>query len=171
MERRILRPLRRDYSRRSLLYRDTGRAEQKMALLGSLYPTLRVETAPWIKETITKKLKELIRDCEEHGEDNTRLHPKDTVTEEGSERVDPKTGWRWYDHPSTSSSSSSWQAASWWKSSSWKVSDFFLRTQGVFAHRQWRFPCERRSVCAQDTKPARSVTFPHTVFFSRGVFC
>ena len=26
---------------------------------------------------------------------------------------------RWYDHRSTSSSSSSWQAASWWKSSSW----------------------------------------------------
>ena len=30
----------------------------------------------------------------------------------------PKTGWRWYDHPSTSSSSFGWQADSWWKSSS-----------------------------------------------------
>ena len=51
---------------------------------------------------------------EVHGKGNTRLHSNDQVrhrrtqqftgTEEGSERVDPKTGWRWYDYPSTSSS-------------------------------------------------------------------
>ena len=65
---------------------------------------------------------------EEQRKGNTRLHPKDQVRQrrnqqllgpKSSERVDPKTGWRWYDHPSTSSSSSIWQAASWWKSSSW----------------------------------------------------
>ena len=71
-----------------------------------------------------------VRDCMRSiGKGNTRHHPKDQVrqrrsqqftgTEAGSERVDPKTGWRWHDNPSTSSSSSSWQAASWWKSSPW----------------------------------------------------
>ena len=56
-----MRLLRRDCSRRSLICRDTGRAE--MIILGSLYYTLRVKTDLWINETITKKLKELMRDC------------------------------------------------------------------------------------------------------------
>ena len=51
MGRRLLRPLRRDCSRRSLICRDTGRAEMK--ILGSLYYTLRVITDLWINETIT----------------------------------------------------------------------------------------------------------------------
>ena len=101
---------------------------------------------------------------EEHGKGNTRIYPKDQVrqrrsqqfsgTEEGSERVDPRTGWRWFDHPSTSTSSSSWQAASWW------IERYcFLTDSRCFAYRQWR--------CTQDTKPARNVTFPR--FFSHSV--
>ena len=59
---------------------------------------------------------------EESGKGNTRLHPSEQVRQrpgqsfawhdEGTERVDPKTGWKWY--PSTASSSSS---STWWKSS------------------------------------------------------
>ena len=42
--------------------------------------------------------------------------------DEGSERVDPKTGWRWYDTQAAASSSFfflGWQPSSWWQSSSW----------------------------------------------------
>ena len=35
----------------------------EMKILGSLYQTLRVKTALWINETITKQMKELRRDC------------------------------------------------------------------------------------------------------------
>ena len=56
-----------------------------------------------------------------------------------SERVDPKTGWRWYDHPSTSSSSSSWQAASWWKSSSWNERCFSKGLNVFSLTKRWRF--------------------------------
>ena len=39
--------------------------------------------------------------------------------EESDYRVDPSTGWKWYNQPSHSSSSSSWQGtSSWWTSSS-----------------------------------------------------
>ena len=83
-------------------------------------------------------------------------------------RVDPKTGWRWYDHPSTSSSSSSWQTASWWKSSSW-TERFFLRTRGVFAYRQWRFLCKRREAyTGHQTRTQCHV--PAHVIFSRAFF-
>ena len=56
MVRRIMRPLRRECSRTSLLYRDNGRAEQEMNILASS------KTGLWINETITKKRNEL-RDC------------------------------------------------------------------------------------------------------------
>ena len=80
---------------------------------------------------------------EEHGKGNTRLHTMDQIrqrrsqqptgTKEGSERIHPKTGWRRHDHPSTSSSSSSWQAASWWTSSSWNERYIFFNGMVVFS--------------------------------------
>ena len=111
---------------------------------------------------------------QEHGKGNTRLHPKDQVrqrrsqqltgTEEGTERVDPKTGWKWYEHPSTSSSPSSWQAASWRKSSSWNAR-YFLNGHKVFSLTGNGDSFVSDGRCTQDTKPARNVTFPHTCFF------
>ena len=72
-----------------------------------------------------------IKECsyQEPGHANPRLHPREQFRQrpdqpfawhdEGPERVDPKTGWRWYDtKPSPSSSSSEWQPSSWWQSSS-----------------------------------------------------
>ena len=67
---------------------------------------------------------------QESGHANPRHHPREQVRQrpdqpfawhdEGSEPVDPKTGWRWYDtKPSPSSSSSGWHPSSWWQSSSW----------------------------------------------------
>ena len=67
---------------------------------------------------------------EESGKGNTRLHPSEHVRQrpgqpfswhsEGSERVDPKNGWRWYtSNPPANSSSSGWQPSSWWQASSW----------------------------------------------------
>ena len=58
---------------------------------------------------------------QEPGHANPRLHPREQVRQrpdqpfawhdEGSERVDPKTGWRWYGtKPSQSSFSSEWLA-------------------------------------------------------------
>ena len=88
--------------------------------------------------------------CEEHGKGNSRLHTKDQVrqrrsqqftwTEEGSERVDPTEGWRWHDHPPTSSSSSRWQAASRWKSSSWDAL-YFLIGLKMYTRHQTRAQC------------------------------
>ena len=170
MGRRFLRPLRRDCSRRSLLYRDTERSGAEMKILG-------MDQRDDYQEAKNNSCENVY---EEHGKGNTRLRSKDqapqrrrqqfTGTEEVSERVDPKTGWRWYDHPSTSSSSSSSQAASWWKSSSWNER-FFLKGLKVFS-----LTCNGDSFvsngeCTQDTKPARNVTFPHTCFFSRSVLC
>ena len=67
------------------------------------------------------KIKERL--YEESGKGNTGLHPSEQVRQrpsqpfsrhsEGTERGDPKTGWKW--HPSAASSSSSsseWQASS-----------------------------------------------------------
>ena len=67
---------------------------------------------------------------QESGKADTRLHPCEQVRQrprqplawhdEGSERIDSKTGWRWSNsNPSASSSSSGWQPSSWWQSSSW----------------------------------------------------
>ena len=62
------------------------------------------------------KIKERL--CEESGKVNTRLHPGEQGRQrpgqafawhnEGTERVNPKTGWRWYPSAASSSSSSSW---------------------------------------------------------------
>ena len=67
---------------------------------------------------------------EDLGQAHHRLHPREHVRsrpdqpfawhDEGSESVDPKTGWKWYDTKQTpSSSSSGWQPSAWWRSSSW----------------------------------------------------
>ena len=66
---------------------------------------------------------------QESGHANPRLHPREQVRQrpdqpfawhdEGSESVDPKTGWRYDTKPSSSSSSSEWQPSSWWQSSAW----------------------------------------------------
>ena len=70
-----------------------------------------------------KRIKERL--YQESGQANTneqvRQRPGQPFAwhDEGSERVDPKTGWRWYNsNPSASSSSSRWQPSSWWQSSS-----------------------------------------------------
>ena len=150
----------------------------EMKILGTLYLTLRVKTDLWNNKTITKKLKKLKRDCMRSMEKgNTRIHTKDqgrqrrseqfTGTEEGSERVDRKTDWKWYDHPSTSSSSSSWQAASWWKSTQWDERFFFLQTQGVFAYRQWRFPCKRREVSTGHQTRTQCRVPAHVIFLAQ----
>ena len=87
-----------------------------MKILGSLYETLRGKNGPMDQgDDYQEADRTYERLYEEHGKDNTRLHPKDQVrqrrsqrfteTEERSERVDPKTNSRWYDHLSTSSSS------------------------------------------------------------------
>ena len=63
----------------------------------------------------TKRIKECL--YQESGHAHQRLHPREQVRQrpdqpfawhnEGSERVNPKTGWKWYDtQPSASSSSS-----------------------------------------------------------------
>ena len=67
---------------------------------------------------------------QESGQAHRRLHPREQVRsrpdqpfawhDEGLERVDPKTGWKWYDTQKTPScSSSGWQSSAWWQSSSW----------------------------------------------------
>ena len=101
------------------------------------------KTGLWINETITKKRNEL-RDCVrsmetatpestprikfDNDEVNNSLGPKRVLSVSHT-----KTVWGWYDHPSTSSSSSSWQAASWWKSSSWKERQFLFNGLEVFS--------------------------------------
>ena len=66
----------------------------------------------------------------ESGQAHHRPHPRDKVRmrpdqpfawrNEGSERVDPKTDWKWYDtQPAASSSSLGWQPSSSLQSSSW----------------------------------------------------
>ena len=81
------------------------------------------------------KIKE--RSHEESGKGNTRLHPGEQVRQrpsqplsrhsEGTERVDPRTGWKWYPSAASSSSSSSWWQSSdkWWQASSWDEQGIF----------------------------------------------
>ena len=65
------------------------------------------------------------RQYQESGQAHHRLHSREQVRmrpdqpfawhDEGSERVDPKTGGKWYDTQSAASSSSTgWQPSSWW---------------------------------------------------------
>ena len=49
------------------------------------------------------------------------------------------------------------------------MSDMFERTQGVFANRQWRFPCKRREVFCRTPSPHAMSRSPHT-WFSRVLF-
>ena len=136
-------------------------------------------TGLWINETITKKRNEL-RDC---------MRSMETATPEPHQGLSstttkstiywdrkgfwachtPKRSGGWYDHPSTSSSSSSWQAASWWKSSSWNERQFFVkRTRGVFAYTQCRFLCKQR--CVHQTPNPHAMSRSRTRDFSRAVF-
>ena len=145
-------------------------------ILGSLFLTLRVKNGPvdQRRDDYQEANRTNQRLNEEHGKGNTRLHAKDQVRqrrsqqfkgcEEGSERVDPKTGWS--DHPSTSSSSPSWQAVSWWKSSSWNERYFFERTQGVFAYRQWTSPCQRRWVYTGHQTRTQCHVPAHVIFLA-----
>ena len=62
--------------------------------------------------------------------------------DEGSERVDPKTDWRWYDTKQSPSSSSEWQPYSSWQSSSWSQRStcggaMLFSQSWCFADRQW----------------------------------
>ena len=85
---------------------------------------------------------------QESGQAHHRLHPREQVRsrpdhpfawhDEGSERVDPETGWKWYDTQQTPSSSSGWQpSAAWWQSSSrsqtskWGELFFLGEKQGI----------------------------------------
>ena len=96
MGRRFLQPLRLDCSRRSILHRDAGRPEQKWKFWEACTSG---KNGPMDQQD---DYQEAERTHEEHGKRNTRLHPKDLVrqrrsqqltgTEDGSERVDPKTG-------------------------------------------------------------------------------
>ena len=96
---------------------------------------------------------------EESGKANTRLHPSEQVRQrpgqpfawhdEGNERVDPRTGWRWYFSTASSSSSSTcWKSSEkWWQAWSWDEQCFSLRPMSTcWAYRQWRFTCKRRGV-------------------------
>ena len=92
-----------------------------------------------------KRICELL--YQESGQAHHRLHPREQVRvrpdqplawhDEGSKRVDPKTGWKWYDtQPAASSSSSGWQPSARRQSSSWSqtstgVGVFFFSSQGV----------------------------------------
>ena len=104
---------------------------------------------------------------EEHGKGNTRLHPKDQVrqrrrqqfvaTEERSECVHPKTGWRWqvlHLHVGKQLL---------------ECAIIFYNGLKVFSLTGNDGSLVSDGGCTQDTKPARNVTFPHTCFFSRGV--
>ena len=67
----------------------------------------------------------------ESGGARPKIHPSKQVRQranqpfarssEGAERVDPKTGWKWYPSTASSSSSSSWWQSSdkWWHASTW----------------------------------------------------
>ena len=88
-----------------------------------------------------KRIKE--RWYEESEEGNKKIHSSKQVRQrehqpfsrsrEGAERIDPKTGWKWYPSTASSSSSSSWRQSSdrWWQASSWNEQWFFTQLQGV----------------------------------------
>ena len=139
-------------------------------MLGCLWPIVQVRTARWRLPRSRQNQRAMIRRVWQKG--NTRLHPSEQVRQrpgqpfaqhsEGTERVDPKTGWKW--HLSAASSSSS---SSWWKSSenggrhSWDGQWFF-------------FWCQRQSVslggkCDSFVSETHAhVALPHTWFFSFG---
>ena len=60
--------------------------------------------------------------------------------DEGTERVDLRTGWRWSLSTASSSSSSTWWISSekWWQAWSWDEQCFFKSR--CFAYKQWRCP-------------------------------
>ena len=108
---------------------------------------------------------------QESGHAHHRLHPREQVRmrpdqlfawhDEGSERVDPMTGWKWYDTQSAASSSSTgWQPSTWWQSSSgsqkskWSERYFFKKSR-CSAYRQWRFLCKRQG-CKHYTQPTQT---------------
>ena len=82
---------------------------------------------------------------QESGQAHHRLHPREQgrsrpdqpfAWHDGcSERVDPKTGWNWYDTQQTpSSSSSGWQPSAWWQSSSWSQTPKWCERYIVFTN-------------------------------------
>ena len=91
---------------------------------------------------------------QESGKASTRLHPCEQVRQqpgkplaweiEGTERVDPKTGWRWYPSAASSNSSSTKRKSSekWWQAQSRDEQWFFclIPVSRCFAYRQRRFP-------------------------------
>ena len=141
MGRRFLRPLRRDCSRRSLtLISPQRQSASDVKMLGCLYSTNSSgPNGPMNqREDYHEAIKIKKRKYEESGKRNTTLHPSEQVRQrtgepfawhsEGTERVDSKTGWKWYLSAASSSSSSSWWKSSekWWQASSWDEQRFFL---------------------------------------------
>ena len=125
-------------------------------IVGYWYSTAKVQTVRGNNVKTTPKPSESKSDCTKSLEkEGQKSIPSNQVRQranrrflrfsEGAERVDPKTGWRWY-RPTTSSSSSSswWQSAEkWWQHRVGMNSELF---DFCFACRQWRFRCNRRGV-------------------------
>ena len=147
-------------SRRPHLHRYSGMAQRRendwVLVLNSSGPNGPMNQREDDHEAI--KIKE--RFFEESGKGNTGLHPSEQLRQrpsqpfshsEGTERGDPKTGWKWYPSAASSSSSSSWWQSSdkWWQASSWDEQGIFsllIPVSRCFTYRQWRYVCRRRVV-------------------------
>ena len=152
----------------------------EMKILGTLYLTLRVNTDLWNNKTITKKLKKLKRDCMRSMEKgNTRIHTKDqgrqrrseqfTGTEEGSERVDRKTGLEVV-RPSINQFFILKLASSFMVeiyTMGWAI--FFLQTQGVFRLQAMAIPLQATGGVHRTPNP-HAMSRSRTRDFSRAVF-
>ena len=98
---------------------------------------------PCFSKKMMRRPRKILKDCQESCQVHHRRHPREqgrsrpdqpfAWNDDGSERVDPKTGWKWYDTQQAPSSSCGWQ---WWQSSSWSQTSkwrerFFCTCQGA----------------------------------------
>ena len=92
------------------------------------------------REDFEEAKKTCPRRYQESGQAHHRRHPREQVRprpdepfawqDECSERVNPKTAWKWYDtQPAASSSYSRWQPSAWWQRHQIEVSDNNLLSQ------------------------------------------
>ena len=179
MDRRTLRTPGWDCGRRSLLYRSGGRAHQTWKYLGPCAQQVRSELSQKSsgrlprsqnnqRTTFLRSLAKLTQDSIPASKFDKRPGQPFAWHDEGSERVDPKTGWRWYtSNPPASSSSSGWQPSSWWQASSWDEQWFFFwsKCQGVsFAGNGASVASD--GMCTHYTKPTHT-SHPVDVIYSR----
>ena len=153
----------------------------EMKILGSLYLTLRVKTDPWINEMINMKLKELVRNCMRTMERKTSeysprikfdndeviklLGPKRVLSVSTHKRVGEDTTVR--QHVLHSQVDKQLHD----RNLHHGMSDNFFNGLKMFPLADNDVSLVSDGWCTQDFKPARSVAFPHTLFFLRSVLC